>query len=63
MKVEIRLDSKLTEPLAVISTAEINDEVTVYGDFRGMDGSYPSIAVRYYDIDKAADSADDTIVR
>ena len=42
---------------------KINDEVTVYGDFRGMDGSYPSIAVRYYDIDKAADSADDTIVR
>lgn len=27
MKVEIRLDSKLTEPLAVISTAEITDEV------------------------------------
>ena len=28
MKVEIRLDSKLTEPLAVISTAEITDEVS-----------------------------------
>ena len=28
MKVEIRLDSRYTEPLAVISTAEINDEVT-----------------------------------
>ena len=42
---------------------KINDEVTIYGDFRGMDGSYPSITVRYYDIDKAADSADDTIVR
>ena len=27
MKVEIRLDSKLPEPLAVISTAEITDEV------------------------------------
>ena len=42
---------------------KINDEVTVYGDFRGMDGSYPSIAVRYYDIDKSAEGPGEDISR
>ena len=42
---------------------KINDEVTVYGDYRGMDGSYPSIKVRYYDIDKSAAGPGEDISR
>ena len=45
------------------SRMQLNDEVTVYGEFRGMDGSYPSISVRYFDIDTAADGYDGNIYR
>ena len=40
-----------------------NDEITIYGDFRGLDGSCPSIASRYYDVNKSANRSDDNIVR
>ena len=42
---------------------KINDEVTVYGDYRGLDGSYPSITVRYYDIDQSAEGPGEDISR
>ena len=42
---------------------KINDEVTVYGDYRGLDGSYPSITVRYYDIDQSAEGPGEHISR
>ena len=42
---------------------KINDEVTVYGDFRGMSDSYPSIGVRYFDIDSAAEGPGTDITR
>ena len=30
----------------------INDRITVYGEFRGMEGSYPAITEKYYTIDQ-----------
>lgn len=57
-KIKINVSYKTND-----SRMKLNDEVTLYGEFRGMDGSYPSVSVRYYDIDKAANGNEDNIIR